>query len=91
MSRTFSTPSREQQAAVSRVRRNFWSLAAATVVAVGVLSDAVARPASPSTAALVALSGLAALISVTLAGRILVVSSRVTPPRSRRTIGRRHS
>ncbi len=91
MSMESSTSNHAQHAAVTRVRRNFWSLAAATVIAIGVLSNAVARPASPSTAALVAVSGLAALVSVSLAGRILVVSSRVTRPRSRRTIGRRRT
>ena len=63
-------------AALRRVRRNFWSLTAATVLAVGVLSDALAGPAGAVSAVLVALRGVAAVVSVTLAGRILVVTSR---------------
>ena len=64
--------------AVARVRRNFWALVAATVVAAGVLSQALARPASPGTAVVLALSGLAAVTSVTLAGRILVVTHQLS-------------
>ena len=71
-------------AAVTRVRRNFWVLVAATVVAVGVLSQALARPAGPGTAALVAVSGLACLASVALAGRILVVTAALNRPQPRR-------
>ena len=72
-------------AAVTRVRRNFWVLVAATVVAVGVLSQALARPAGMGTAALVAVSGLAALASVSLAGRILVVTAALNRQRRRRS------
>jgi hypothetical protein len=79
----------EQMAAVGRVRRNFWCLVAATIIAAGVLSDAVARPAGPATAALVAASSVAAVISVSLAGRILVVTSRLGPRRKRRRLRRR--
>ena len=79
----------EQMAAVGRVRRNFWCLVAATVIAAGVLSDAVVRPAGPATAALVAASSVAAVISVGLAGRILVVTSRLGPRRTRRRLRRR--
>lgn len=61
---------------MARARRNFWALAAVTTVAVGALSQALGRPAGPATAAMVAVSGLAALVSVTLAGRILVVTGR---------------
>ena len=68
-------------AAAARVRRNFWVLVAATVVAVGVLSQALAHTAGPGTAVLVAVSGLAALASVTLAGRILVVTAALNRPR----------
>jgi hypothetical protein len=79
----------EQIAAVGRVRRYLWCLVAATVIASGVLSDALARPAGPVTAALVAASSVAAVISVSLAGRILVVTSRLGPRRTRRRLGRR--
>ena len=61
---------------MARARRNFWALAGVTTVAVGALSQALGRPAGPATAAMVAFSGLAALVSVTLAGRILVVTGR---------------
>lgn len=77
-----------QDDAVRRVRRNFWFLAAAAVIAAGVLSNAVARPAGPGTAALVAVSSVAAVISVSLAGRVLVVTSRLGPKRTRRRIRR---
>ncbi|HEX6920192.1 MAG TPA: hypothetical protein VF314_08185 [Actinomycetes bacterium] len=72
-------------AAVTRVRRNFWALVAATVVAAGVLSQALARPAGPGTAALVAVSGLVGLASVALAGRILVVTAALNRPRTHRS------
>ena len=72
-------------AAATRVRRNFWALVAATVVAVGVLSQALARPAGPGTAALVAASGLVGLASVALAGRILVVTAALNRPRTQRS------
>ena len=61
---------------MARVRRKFWALAGVTTVAVGALSQALGRPAGPATAAAVAVSGLAALVSVSLAGRILVVTGR---------------
>lgn len=75
---------RTDAAAVTRVRRNFWVLVAATVVAVGVLSQALARPAGHGTAALVAVSGLACLASVALAGRILVVTAALNRQQPRR-------
>ena len=46
---------------MARVRRNFWALAAVTTVAVGALSQALGRPAGPATAAMVGVTGLAAL------------------------------
>ena len=70
---------------MARARRNFWALAAVTTVAVGALSQALGRPAGPATAAMVAVSGLAALVSVTLAGRILVVTGRRGRKEVRRT------
>lgn len=87
VARHTTTNDRAASTAVGRVRRNFWCLVAATVIAAGVLSDAVARPAGPATAALVAASSVAAVISVSLAGRILVVTSRLGSTRRRR----RHS
>jgi len=60
---------------VARVRRNFSLLVAAAVVAVGVLSQALKAPSGPATAAVVAVSGLAAIASVSLAGRILAVTT----------------
>lgn len=65
------------EATATRVRRNFWTLVAAGVVAVGVMSLALSRPASPATGATVALSGIAALACVTLAARIMVVTSQL--------------
>ena len=76
-------------AAVHRIRRTFWLLCAGTVIAAGVLSDALTRPAGAGTAALVAVSGVTAVIGVSLAGRILVVTSRLGPSRTRRRFRRR--
>lgn len=56
-----------------RVQRNFWMLLAAAVLATGMVSRAVAQEAGPATGALLAVSGLAALVSASLAARILVV------------------
>lgn len=78
------------EAAVTRVRRNFWALVAAGVVAVGVMSQALSRPAGPATGAAVAVSGLAALACVTLAGRILVVTSQLGRRSGATRGGRRH-
>jgi hypothetical protein len=66
------------------VRRNFWLLVAAAVVATGVLSQALRADAGPGTALTVAASGLAALAALTLAGRILVVTTARPKPRRRR-------
>ena len=77
-----------QRAGIARVRRNFWLLVAATTIAVGVLSQALKGPNNPTTAAIVAVSGLAAVASLTLAGRILVVTT-TGRCRRRRTAGRR--
>jgi len=76
-------PPTQHGAAGARVRRNFWVLVTATVVAVGLLSRVIDSPASPLTAVVVAVSGLAGLVSLTLAGRILVVTT-AGRPRSRR-------
>ncbi len=62
--------------AADRVRRNFWILVAATVLAVGILSFAMRMPASPLAETLITISGLAAVASLALAGRILVVTTR---------------
>jgi len=75
------------RAGIARVRRNFWLLVAATILAVGVLSQALKGPNNPATAAIVAVSGLAAVASLTLAGRILVVTT--AGHRRRRAAGRR--
>lgn len=74
---------------MNRVRRNFWILVTATVLAVGLLSSAVRMPPSPFVGTLTAIAGLAAVASLVLAGRILVVASRsrVSPRRGRRGRG----
>jgi len=78
------------RAGIARVRRNFWLLVAATIVAVGVLSQALKGLNSPATAAMVAGSGLAAVASLTLAGRILAVTTAGSRRRpARRWIRRR--
>ena len=76
-----------QQQAIARVRRNFWLLVAATILAAGVLSQALKGPNRPATAAIVALSGLAAIGSLTLAGRILVVTTAGRRRATQRTDG----
>ncbi|EWT07769.1 hypothetical protein N864_23595 [Intrasporangium chromatireducens Q5-1] len=62
--------------AIDRVRRNFWVLVAATILSVGILSQTLRMPAGHLTALLTAVSAVAALASLSLAGRILVVSTR---------------
>ena len=69
---------------MDRVSRNFWLLVAATVVAVGVLSTALREPSGPVTGAITAFSALAALVSLTLAGRILIVVAGRRPGRKAR-------
>lgn len=69
---------------MDRVVRNFWILVAATVLAVGGLSTALREPSGPVAGTVTALSALAALISVTLAGRILVVAGRRQGRKARR-------
>lgn len=70
--------------AIERVRRNFWVLVGATILAVGMLSFAIRMPASPLAGALTAVSSIAAVTSLALAGRILVVTTRKGVVRSRR-------
>lgn len=62
--------------ALARVRRNFWLLALATTVALGVLGTALRQPPSPVVGVLTAVSALAALVTLSLAGRILLVVTR---------------
>ena len=62
--------------AAARVRQRFWALVAAAVIAVGFLSLALRMPPGPVAAVLMAVSALAALLPVALAGRILVVTTR---------------
>ena len=68
-----------------RIQRNFWILATASVLAVGLLSTAIQLPPSAFAGTLTAVSGVAAAASLALAGRILVVMSRARaharPPR----------
>lgn len=59
-----------------RVRRNFWLLCLAAMVALGVLSTAVRQPPSPLTGMLTAVSALAVVVTLSLAGRILLVVTR---------------
>lgn len=54
-----------------RARRSFWVLVVVSVLATGVLSSAVAAPASPATGVRVAISGLVLIVSVALAARVL--------------------
>ena len=60
---------------LARVRRNFWILVAATTIAVGLLSVALRQPPGPTTGLLTALSSLAAVTTLALAGRILIVTT----------------
>lgn len=61
---------------MNRISRNFWALVAATVLAAGLLSTGVSMPASPFAGVLTAVAATAAVTSLALAGRILVVVSR---------------
>lgn len=79
-----TTSARDQHTrALARIRRHFWLLVAATVVAVGVLSRALGWAPSARTGIVVAVSGLAALVSLTLAARILVVATATQRPLGR--------
>lgn len=75
--------------ATQRVRRNFWILVAAAVVAVGVLSAAARMTPSLLAGIITGLSATAAAAAIALAGRILVVSSRAGAHRSGRKSPRR--
>lgn len=72
-SRAASERAREARRAYARLWRNFWGLVAAAVVAAGVVSAALRLPSGPAVGALTAVSGVAALTALALAGRILVV------------------
>jgi hypothetical protein len=61
---------------LSRARFTFGILVTVAIVAFGVLGRAAAWPASPSTGLAVAASGLAAVVAVGLALRILLVVDR---------------
>lgn len=61
---------------MNRISRNFWALVAATVLAAGLLSTGVSMPPSHFAGVLTAVAATAAVISLALAGRILVVVSR---------------
>jgi len=69
-------PHAATSAAYLRVQRNFWYLTAASVLAVGALSQAFRTPSGPLTGLIVAISGLSAVTTLSLAGRILVVAGR---------------
>ena len=59
-----------------RVQVTFWLLVTAAVVAAGVLMRAVEWSADPTTGATVAAAGMATVIAVALAARILIVLGR---------------
>lgn len=61
---------------MNRISRNFWALVAATVLAAGLLSTGASMPPSPFAGVLTAVAATAAVTSLALAGRILVVVSR---------------
>ena len=75
--------------AAHRVRRNFWILVAAAVVAVGVLSTGVRMTPGPLAGLITGLSATAAAAAIALAGRILVVSTRAGAPRPGRKLPER--
>lgn len=59
-------------------------LVAAATVAVGLLSVAVGQPASPAVGVVTAASSVAAVATLALAGRILVLTTQSRRPRRRR-------
>lgn len=59
-----------------RAVRSFWLLVAASVVATGGLTSALAAPASPFTGIRVAVSGLILVLSVGLAIRVMAALDR---------------
>ena len=58
---------------MTRVRRTLWLLVAAAVVALGILTRALAWPAGPAAGLTVAAAGVVLATSTALALRILVV------------------
>lgn len=59
-----------------RVQVTFWALVVVTIVASGVFTRALGAPPSAETAMAVAVAGLLAVLSGTLALRILIVVTR---------------
>lgn len=61
----------ELHASTRRARRFFWVLVALSVLATGMLTDALSSPASPATGMRVSVAGLLLLALIALAARIL--------------------
>lgn len=66
-----------------RARRVFWVLVVLAVLATGSLTTALAAPPGTVTALRVAVSGLVAMISVTLATRVMIALQRPGKARTR--------
>lgn len=60
----------------SNALRSFWILVAVAILATGSLSSSLTATPSPTTGLSVAVSGLIALVSFTLAVRVMVALSR---------------
>ena len=63
-----------------KAQRTFWILLAVTVLASGSLSSSLTATPSPTTGLRVAVSGLIALVSLTLAARVMIALSRARRP-----------
>ncbi len=59
-----------------KARRSFWVLVAVAILATGSLSRSLTAPPSPATGLALALSGLIALLAVSLAVRVMTALSR---------------
>lgn len=62
--------------AVRRARRTFWVLALVAVAAAGSVTAAFGAPAGTVTALRVAVSGLALIVTIVLAARVLIALER---------------
>lgn len=64
-------------------QRSFWILVVCAALSMGALSAVLARPPAPLTALLVAVSGVAVVLLLALAGRVLLALDRARRPRIR--------
>jgi hypothetical protein len=64
---------------MTRAHRSLWTLTALTILAAGLVSQALTAPAGPASDALFAASLLLLITTATLLGRVIRYLSRATP------------